>query len=84
MAGAIEGPVNYNWHIADNVLVGSKVRLSVKLLSGTPLRRASGIGATSPFIMASAKDRCPPDLVVREGDHGCRLGGMRTRSRRQG
>ena len=26
MAGAIEGPVNYNWHIADNVLVGSKVR----------------------------------------------------------
>jgi hypothetical protein len=26
MAGAIEGEVNYNWHIADDVLVGSKVR----------------------------------------------------------
>ena len=55
MAGAIEGPVNYNWHIADNVLVGSKVRLSVKLLSGTPLRRASGIGASFPFPLAPAE-----------------------------
>ena len=26
MAGAIEGRVNYNWHIADDLLVGSKVR----------------------------------------------------------
>ena len=27
MAGTIEGRVNYyNWHIADDVLVGSKVR----------------------------------------------------------
>ena len=63
MAGAIEGRVNYNWHIADNVLVGSKVRLSVKLLSGTPLRRASGIGATFPFILPWAKVGNPPIVL---------------------
>jgi hypothetical protein len=32
-------------------------------------------GATLPSAPVSAKDRNPPDLVVREGDHGCRLRG---------
>jgi hypothetical protein len=35
----------------------------------------SGIGTTSPFAVGSAKVGSPPDLVVREGDHGCRLRG---------
>ena len=42
-----------NWHIADDVLVGPKVRY-VKL-SGAPLRRGSGFGAFHPLTRVPSK-----------------------------
>jgi hypothetical protein len=43
-------------------------------LSFPPARAA--VGATSPLATVAVKDRNPPYLVVREGDHGCRLRGQ--------
>ena len=41
-------------------------------------------GSKGPPRIGWAKGSFPPDLVVREGDHGCRLWGMKRGSRRQG
>jgi hypothetical protein len=50
------------WHIAADVLAAFNVRYGVGASAATYLG-ASGIGATSPFARAPAKDRSPPILA---------------------
>src|SRR6516162_3023831 len=42
--------------------------------------RTAYSGARGEVNRAKVNDRSPPDFVVREGDHGCRLRGIRRRS----
>ena len=58
--------------------------LGVEARGSIALTRTAGFGATPPLARASAKDGSPPDLVVREGDHGGRLWGHEERFPRQG
>ena len=55
MADAIEGPVSYNWHIVDNVLVGLKV-CYLSNFSGAPHFRERPVSA-HPFRSRSLRRR---------------------------